>query len=607
MYCVSNVQEDLRFYDCVQFAYTDLQAEEADRIKEIQLYDAHLWAKFVNQYREQRDDSDKGWRGEYWGKMMRGACFIYKSSSPHDEHLYTLLEETCRDMLTVQDALGRFSTYSLDQEFNGWDIWCRKYIMLGFSYFLEICKDHQLADEIVEALKKHADYILSKIGTEEEGKIVLPACTNAWGGINNCSILEPFVFLYNITREKKYLDFCAYIVSFGGTLHTNLFELAYENKLPVYEYPITKAYEMISCFDGLAEYAKITGNEKLSQTVLNFADNVLQNERTIIGCLGCKDEHFDHASATQFDESRNGIMLETCVTVTWMKFMWQLYRMTGDSKYMDEFEISMYNAMSASLRRHVNPEENGGIILPVYSYNPLRHNTRWDVVGGQKLIDENSLYGCCVCISSAGFAMESIASVAMDKDGALYINLYRNGKIVTDNIEIEISTGYPYSADGSIRFYVRKCDVEHAIYFRLPSWSKNNRFLLDEHTKQVDCEILNYAKIQVTEGSTFTYIPDMTPYAVRPSDYVSDTTVDDYIAVRRGPITYALDETLEKEPIVEIDCEAISNAEVCDSVDIVCHVAMKVVTKNKNEITLIDYASAGQEERHKICAWIKKK
>ena len=49
-------------------------------IEDYQLMSPELWAKFVTQFRNtvpKADDHDDGWRGEYWGKMMRGACFTY--------------------------------------------------------------------------------------------------------------------------------------------------------------------------------------------------------------------------------------------------------------------------------------------------------------------------------------------------------------------------------------------------------------------------------------------------------------------------------------------------------------------------------------------------
>lgn len=585
-------QTDARFADGIRYHYNDPLSAELDKLTRVQLYDTRAWQKFVNLFKHPGvDDHDRGWRGEYWGKMMRGACFTYTVTG--DKQLYRTIEETCRDMLEAQDELGRFSTYSVEKEFDGWDIWSRKYIMLGYIYFLEICKNKELADTILAAVCRHADYMIDKFGYEEEGKLVLPARTNYWDGLNNCSIMEPFVFLYTLTDEPRYLEFAEYIRSFGGTLKANLFDLAYENKLPVYKYHVTKAYEMISCFEGLAEYSKIMNSERDRQTVINFADNVLANESTILGCLGCQYESFDHAAAEQFNEAHTGIMQETCVTVTWMKFMWQLYRMTGDPKYMDEFEISMYNAMSASLRRHIDPTANDGIVLPIHSYNPLRHAPRFKEVGGFKNLDDKSYYGCCVCISSAGFALEATASAATDADKNLYINLYRNGTITADGIELEITTGYPYAEDSSIHIKVTNCTGERTVFLRVPKWDKS-------HTP-------GYAKYTVTAGTEITYIPDMTPYAIHPADCVPDTTVDHYIAVRRGPLTYALDETLAAEPIIPITDESIKNAEYTTSANVECRCALTLTAADGTPVTLIDYASAGQEPDHNVCAWVKVK
>ena len=38
------------------------------------------------------DDENLGWRGEYWGKMMRGACITYKYTQ--SSKLYGILENT---------------------------------------------------------------------------------------------------------------------------------------------------------------------------------------------------------------------------------------------------------------------------------------------------------------------------------------------------------------------------------------------------------------------------------------------------------------------------------------------------------------------------------
>jgi DUF1680 family protein len=94
---------------------------------------------------------------------------------------------------------------------------------------------------------------------------------------------------------------------------------------------------MISCFEGLIEYYRVTGIEKYKEAIVRFADKVLESDFTIIGCSGCTHELFDHSTVRQANTNNGRIQQETCVTVTLMKFMYQLTCMTGDPKYVDAF------------------------------------------------------------------------------------------------------------------------------------------------------------------------------------------------------------------------------------------------------------------------------
>ena len=61
-------------------------------VNERQICRPELWERFVLQFRT-HPDSDGGWRGEFWGKMMRGACFVYRAAK--NKELYSVLEKTC--------------------------------------------------------------------------------------------------------------------------------------------------------------------------------------------------------------------------------------------------------------------------------------------------------------------------------------------------------------------------------------------------------------------------------------------------------------------------------------------------------------------------------
>ena len=181
-----------------------------------QLLKPELWELFANQFKIGNvDDANYGWKGEFWGKMMRGACITYKyCRSPE---LYSILENTVNEILSAQDSAGRISTYSAGSEFNGWDMWSRKYVMLGLLHFYEICKSDFLRERIILSLKLQLNYIINRIG-EGENKIPIGKTSELWCGANSLSILEPVVGIYNLTGEKQYLDFAEYLIDIARVL-----------------------------------------------------------------------------------------------------------------------------------------------------------------------------------------------------------------------------------------------------------------------------------------------------------------------------------------------------------------------------------------------------
>jgi len=378
-------------------------------IENFQLIDPTLWRRFVQQFREDAD-YDAGWRGEYWGKMMRGAALVYAYT--RNPELYDNMVATVKDMMDSADEQGRISSYAVSHEFDGWDMWSRKYVLLGMQYFLEVCEDDKFRAEIIASMCKQVDYIMTKIG-DGEGKKQVTAATRHWRGLNSASVLEPIVRLYNLTGEKKYFDFAEYIVNTGCTDIVNIFDLAYEDKLYPYQYPVTKAYEMTSCFEGLLEFYMITGVERYKTSIVNFANKILESDFTVIGSCGCTHELFDHSTVRQANTNNGKIAQETCVTVTLMKFLYRVYMLTGDPKYVDAFEISFYNAYLGAINtdKVIEPliaQEHPDWIaepLPFDSYSPLTAGTRGNGIGGLKVMSDLHYYGCCACIGSAGIGL----------------------------------------------------------------------------------------------------------------------------------------------------------------------------------------------------------
>lgn len=603
-------------------------------IEDFQLLDGDLWERFVNQFREDAD-FDAGWRGEYWGKMMRGAAMTYAYTK--NPKLYEILTKTVIDMMESADENGRISSYDVSHEFDGWDMWSRKYVLLGMQYFMEICEDNNLKNQITESMKKQVDYIISKIG-DGEGKKPITMATRHWRGLNSSSILEPIVRLYNITGEKKYFDFAEYIVNCGGTDVVNIFDLAYENKFYPYQYPITKAYEMTSCFEGLLEFYRITGIEKYKTALINYADKILESDFTIIGCSGCTHELFDHSTVRQANTTNDKVMQETCVTVTLMKFFFQMTLLTGNSKYVDAFEISMYNAYFGSINTEkitddetIKRECPGCTIepLPFDSYSPLTAGTRGVYIGGLKAMSDKHYYGCCACIGSAGNGLIPKMAMLKTKEGYT-LNLFINGKITFDDAEFVIETDYPKT--GKILVIVNS-NKKFTLYVRNPKWSKTTEILINGDKIKANDGYITIKK-KWTTGDTVEISLDMRTRAVYPVKYDHDilmnrviwghnymvSTYDeqdpkalDHIALLRGPITlaqenrlgYSVDDAMD----ILVNDEGFADVKIPDK-DIAPYehiVEVQVPLKNGGYMTVTDYASAGKlwNEKSKMAAWIK--
>ena len=155
---------------------------------ENQMKDRVTWGKNTEVFTTREDSDEARWRGEFFGKQMRGAALVYTLTK--DEELYDILTETVLSLLDRQDEYGRFSTYTVETEFNGWDMWCRKYVLVGMMYYHEICKDEALKERIINACCRHLDYVVAKIG-DGEGQKSITATSEWWGCVNSCRELLP--------------------------------------------------------------------------------------------------------------------------------------------------------------------------------------------------------------------------------------------------------------------------------------------------------------------------------------------------------------------------------------------------------------------------------
>ncbi len=586
--------------------YEDSAHSNALFILQKQLKDAKFWKKFVNVFEQKADVADNGWRGEYFGKMMRGACLTYRYCP--DSELYTILHETVQNLLKTQDEEGRITTYTKEAEFNGWDMWTRKYVLVGCLYFYEICQDEAFKAEIVNAMQRHVDYLIGTIG---EDKISILDTSHWYGGLNSSSILEPIVELYRLTGEDRYLTFAEYILNMGGCKGGNLVQLAEKGELMPYQYPEVKAYEMMSYFEGALAYYEVTGKEKYLRIVEKFVAAVRKSDITVIGCAGCTHELFDNSANKQTEEvADKAIMQETCVTVTWMRLQERLLRLTGKEEYADGIERSAYNALYGSLNIYGNKQycsEEKGFVdgVPFDSYSPLVNQPRGIGIGGYKKFADGGYYGCCACIGAAGTGLFPLIGVMQTDEGFVF-NGYHNGDVdvVTgsgNQVSFRINGNYLQTGEVSIKVRLAKPE-RLALRLRVPTWSKSPTVSVDGN---VTAMTGGYHEVerewQDGDEIVLAFHPELEKIALNGKS-----------AFVYGNLVLARDEQKENADISQSftplfkDGKLLANSLDCQTGE---EVRFALHTDN-GDVLLTDYASCGKkwmEERARISVWLPTK
>jgi len=467
------------------------------------------------------------WTGEHIGKFLHAAALQYQTTG--DTILKRRMDYAANSLIATQLADGYLGTYLDKDRWTSWDVWSHKYNMVGLLAYYRITG----YKPALESSKKMGDLLCSTFGKNK--KDIIASGTHV--GMAATSILEPMVELYRLTGESKYLDFCNYIVSAweqdngpkivsGLLTHGSVFKIANG-----------KAYEMMANLVGLLEMYKLTGIEKYLIAVQNAWLDISTKRLYLHGSTS-HDEHFrdDHIlnpSGIYNNNSKYRGPAEGCVTVTWMQMNLLLLKITGEQKYAQQLETTMYNALLAAQ----NPN-NGEVCY----YLPLIGRKRYGEVTHGILPD----ISCCASSVPRGIALipsfsagtiNNSPTVILYSSGSFRHTLF-SGQKNTD-VELVIKTDFPLS--GKIDIAVKSPKkVKYAVLLNVPAWAddfiaevqgikypgKAGTFLSIEREWGVEDHI------EVNMGMPLTVLPD-------------NNKGSKLVAVKRGPQILALDDNID--------------------------------------------------------------
>jgi len=397
------------------------------------------------------------WQSEFWGKWIQSAIAAYDYN--RDPEMLVIIKKAVSDLISTQMPSGYIGNYSDKAQLRQWDIWGRKYTLLGLLAYYDLTGDK----EALKASCKLADHLITQVGPGKANIVK----TGNYRGMPSSSILEPMVYLYRRTGNIKYLDFAKYIVAQWETpegpklISSALAGIPVSERFPhpdvwwSYENG-QKAYEMMSCYDGLLELYRTTGEPTYLKAVEMAVADIIKSEINIAGS-GTAFECFYKGAKYQTEPTYH--TMETCVTMTWMKLCFSLLRLTGDPMYADQIEKSTYNALLASVKY------DGSQIA---KYSPLEglHHAGEEQCGMH--------INCCNANGPRAFMMLPKFAV-MGSQNEIYVNIYGQNKAVIqindkNNVDLTQISDYPVSDKIELIINPQKSE-NFTISFRIPSWS----------------------------------------------------------------------------------------------------------------------------------------
>ena len=337
-------------------------------------------------------------------------------------------------------------------------------------------------DKLLNAARRFADFVYEKFG-REEGQIK---------GYPGHEIAEmALVRLYEVTGDKKYLDLSKYFIDERGQ-HPYYFDKEhpdeakrhgdaewyhyYQAHRPVREQDEATGHAVraVYLYSGMADVARLTGDEELYKACLRLWDSIANRKMYITGGIGATN----HGEAFLYDyELPNDLAYsETCAAIGLVFFARRMLQIDVDSKYADVMERALYNTVLSGMALdgksffYVNPLE----VRPEachkderkFHVKPVRQ--KW--------------FGCACCPPNIARLVSSVGAYAYTESvDTLFTHLYVGGTIEKDynGTKVVWDVDSDLNGSGKIRFACREVSAadgtgassgDMTLALRIPDW-----------------------------------------------------------------------------------------------------------------------------------------
>jgi DUF1680 family protein len=374
--------------------------------------------------------------------------------------------------------------------------------------------------------------------------------------------------LYRTTGEKKYLKLADYLITIRGTVEgtdDNSDRAPFREMKKVAGHAVRANY----LFAGAADVYAETGDPKLKSALDTLWENVTHTKLYVTGGCGALYDGVSvdgtsykpdtvqkvHQSyGRDFQLPNLTAYNETCANIGNVLWNWRLFLLTGESKYIDVLELSLYNSVLSGV----------GLEGKDYFYtNPLAssadfpYHMRWE--GGRQAYISKS--NCCPPNTVRTIAEVQHYQYSM-RGTDLFINMYAGNTLNTklengQAVLLEQKTDYPWSGRVNIKLLESPADM--ALHLRIPAWCKQFSILVNGTKIKAQPSANGYVLLfrKWTKNDLIVLDLSMPVQLIESNPLVEESR--NQVTVKKGPLVYCL-ESPDLKGAGVFDCAISSNA-----------------------------------------------
>jgi uncharacterized protein len=272
--------------------------------------------------------------------------------------------------------------------------------------------------------------------------------------------------LYRITGNEKYLAQAKYFLDDRGNAGAReLYVYGKDGSNKVYTQdhkPVTQQFEAVGhavragyMYSGMADIAALTGDKAYLNAIRKLWENVVFKKLYITGGIGAR--HSGEAFGDDYELPNLAAYNETCAAVANMLWNQRMFLLTGNAKYIDVFERTLYNGFLSGISI-----QGDSFFYP----NPLESD------GSHQ---RKPWFDCSCCPTNVARFLPSLPGyIYAHKENEVFVNLFITNEAIikmdSGNLKIIQHTDYPWNGNIKIQIFPAT-QTNFTIALRIPVWA----------------------------------------------------------------------------------------------------------------------------------------